>query len=297
MINQVSIATVMMKKILLSLLLCLPLIATAQVKSGIPISEVVRQAQAEVAQRKKNRVQQSEKIIIRTIPQEPSTDNSRYNPYDAVAIKPTATPNFTHQEQAIIRTPRPPRTPYINPMPKLPRTQKAPALRNTEFDEQLDFTNQFGLSLSTNALMWVTAIPNIDVRFQYDKFSAVGSFGFASWNMPNQKFWWITSLGGELHYDIIPNLYVGAMYNWFNYNIKFGVTGNQGITQSVGAVVGYKLPIGRKLALDFGLGLGYALVDNERYHEEGTTFVRDKNRKFGYWGPIKAQVSLVWRIL
>lgn len=304
-----------MKKLVIAFLLCLPLTALAQMKPGIPISEVVRQAQAELATQKKTKgVSQEPKIRVEQQQNTPLITPT-YDPRLAAGAGPVI-----YSEPRAMRTPRtarvarqprqttekssalttaPAGTPRAasEPTPSVYRAPRSPRATNGEFASQLDYDRKFGLSLATNGLMWLMATPNLDLRLQYDKFSLVGSAAYSGWNMPEQKFWWITSLGAELRYDVIPNVYVGLMYTWFNYNIKFSGTGNQGIANAAGIVAGYKLPIGRKLALDFGIGLGYALVENERYHDQGTVFIRDERRTYGYWGLTKAQVSLVWRML
>lgn len=256
-----------MKKLFASLILSIPLACFAQVKPGIPISEVVRQAQTQVEAQGKSK-----------------KDNSARGARNGYWTE--------FSDQTGDRMDRRPRCGQ-----SVRDFDVQGSTRQTAFADQLDFDNRFGLSLGTNGLLWLAAIPNLDVRLQWDKFSLVGNIGYSAWTTSDRNFWWVTTFGAQLRYDIIPNVYVGVMYNWFSYNLKLTANGNQGVAQAVGAVAGYKLPIGRKLALDFGLGLGYALVDNEKYVQQGTSLVRDSRRTFGYWGLTQAQVALVWRIL
>lgn len=285
-----------MKKLLAILLICLPLSTFAQVKPGIPISEVVRQAKAEAAAEKGRAARRVKETTAETNKQwEPQPQQRSQQPvasqYDNFGY--TFQPVFTHETQAekAIKSPR-----AFEPKLRTARPERAKC-NFPRFTDQLDFSRQFGLSISTNGLMWLAAVPNIDVRLQLGKFSLMGSAAYSSWDIADLKYWWTTSFAGELHYDITPNVYIGAMYNWYNYNYKLSETGHQGLAQSLGVVAGYKLPISRSLSLDFGIGLGYALIDNEKYHEQGTALIRDERRTFGYWGLTKAQVSLVWRIL
>ena len=63
-----------------------------------------------------------------------------------------------------------------------------------------------------------------------------------------------------------------------------------------GIEYGYSLPIGRRLNIDFTIGVGYMggkLVD---YVPGNGFYIWQKTRHFNWFGPTKAEISLVWLI-
>lgn len=59
---------------------------------------------------------------------------------------------------------------------------------------------------------------------------------------------------------------------------------------------GYSLPIGRQFNIDFTLGVGYLSGDYMKYQPEDNCYVWESTRKRKWFGPTKAEVSLVWYI-
>ena len=63
-----------------------------------------------------------------------------------------------------------------------------------------------------------------------------------------------------------------------------------------GLEYGYSLPVGRRLSIDFAAGVGYM---GGKYHEYLTAdgcAVRQKTSRRRWFGPTKAEVSLVWTL-
>ena len=63
-----------------------------------------------------------------------------------------------------------------------------------------------------------------------------------------------------------------------------------------GIEYGYSLPIARRLNLDFTLGLGYLEGKLIEYVPEDNHYVWQKTKKLHWFGPTKAEISLVWLI-
>lgn len=63
---------------------------------------------------------------------------------------------------------------------------------------------------------------------------------------------------------------------------------------AVGLSYGYSLPIGTQFNIDFTLGVGYMKGDYMKYHPKDGCYVWDSTHNRKWFGPTKAEVSLVW---
>lgn len=76
---------------------------------------------------------------------------------------------------------------------------------------------------------------------------------------------------------------------------------HQGEHWSVGMSYGYAIPIGRRLNLECSISLGYTSIAYRKFEpsEDYEILWRDpiKHGRWNYWGPTKAQISLVYPIL
>ena len=64
----------------------------------------------------------------------------------------------------------------------------------------------------------------------------------------------------------------------------------------VGLNYGYSLPVGRRLNIDFSLGFGYMTGTYYTYKPIDNCYVWQSTKTRHYFGPTKAEVSLVWLI-
>lgn len=90
--------------------------------------------------------------------------------------------------------------------------------------------------------------------------------------------------------------YVGAMFKTGEFNYKLSGTGRQGDLIGGGLTGGCRLRLGKALALDLGIALGYLNADFEKYEVINGVRVRRGNETKNWWGPINAGVTLVWQI-
>ena len=67
---------------------------------------------------------------------------------------------------------------------------------------------------------------------------------------------------------------------------KFGFGG--------GLEYGYSMAVGRRLNLDFSLGIGYQGGEYKEYEPQGDRYAWQATRQRHWFGPTKAEVSLVW---
>ena len=63
-----------------------------------------------------------------------------------------------------------------------------------------------------------------------------------------------------------------------------------------GLEYGYSVPIGRTLNLDFGIGAGYLGGEYKVYEPIDDHYVWRETRQRHWFGPTKAEISLVWLI-
>ncbi len=90
--------------------------------------------------------------------------------------------------------------------------------------------------------------------------------------------------------------YLGVMFKAGQFNYKLSETGRQGDLLGGGLTGGYILPIGKRLALDFSLGLGYQNADYEKYRIIDDMRVRQGSEVQGWWGPVNAGITLKWNL-
>ena len=63
-----------------------------------------------------------------------------------------------------------------------------------------------------------------------------------------------------------------------------------------GVEYGYSLPIARRFNLDMTLGLGYLGGKVVKYVPTRTGYMWESTRNLHWFGPVKAEISLVWLI-
>ena len=80
------------------------------------------------------------------------------------------------------------------------------------------------------------------------------------------------------------------------YDFELGGRGYLGDKWAYGAGIsyGYSLPVGKRLNMDFTLGLGYLGGEYKEYLPIEGHYVWQVTKHLHWWGPTKAEVSLVW---
>lgn len=170
----------------------------------------------------------------------------------------------------------------------------------TAADKRKASPDKCGLALRANLLRWATLTPDLGVEWRINRNWGVlvnGAWTSWSWDNKNRRYA-LWNVSPEIHYYIGKEKrgYLGVMYQLGEFNYKFGDTGKQGDYKGGGITGGYVLPIGKCLALDFSLGLGYTRADFEKYMVTDGVRVRQGNGVKNYWGVNKAGVTLVWKL-
>ena len=163
--------------------------------------------------------------------------------------------------------------------------------------------------LKTNMLYDVAAIPNIGFEVAIGHQWSVGVNWIYAWwsNDTKHRFWRVYGGDAECRYWFSPRHkktsvmcghHIGLYGQMLTYDIEWGGRGYLGDRWSWGAGLsyGYSLPIGRQFNIDFTLGVGYLSGDYMKYQPEDNCYVWESTRKRKWFGPTKAEVSLVWYI-
>ncbi len=169
-------------------------------------------------------------------------------------------------------------------------------------------------ALKTNMLYDVLAVPNIGVEFYLGhNLSVTTSWMYAWWSNDGRHRYWRT-YGGDLALrrwfgrrdgaGPLSGHHLGIYAGVLTYDFCFGNKGYMGgkpggsildrLNYVAAAEYGYSLPVSRRLNIDFSIALGYM---GGRYHEyrpvdDHYVWLSTRNRR--WFGPVKAEVSLVW---
>lgn len=165
--------------------------------------------------------------------------------------------------------------------------------------------------LRTNGLYDLALSPNVGIEFQTDlglafQFDYVGAW----WNSPSKnRFFSNYGFQTEIRYyfkhkntaNPFRGLHAGVYGQMATFDFEFGGEGvqcpNLDDAWGLGLSGGYTLPISRRWAIDFVLGLGYFTAKYKTYdptYNGGYQATGTKRLKF--FGPTKLEVSFVWSL-
>ena len=170
------------------------------------------------------------------------------------------------------------------------------------------------LALKTNMLYDVLAVPNIGVEFYLGKnWSISGNWMYGWWNSDNKhRYWRIYGgeiavrkwLGKKASEKPLTGHHLGVYGQLFTYDFEWNGTGYMGgepgktlwnsPNYAAGVEYGYSLPIGRRLNIDFTVGVGYWGGTYYTYTPLDGHYVWESTKKRHWFGPTKAEISLVW---
>ena len=161
-------------------------------------------------------------------------------------------------------------------------------------------------ALKTNALYDLLLIPNIGIEYAVnEQWSVAANWMYAWWsNRGKDNFWRIYGgdvevrrwFGKKADEKPLQGHHVGVYGQLFTYDFELGGRGYLGDKWSYafGFSYGYSLPLAKRLNLDFNLGLGYWGGKYKEYLPIEGHYVWQSTKQRHWWGPTKAEVSLVW---
>ena len=167
-------------------------------------------------------------------------------------------------------------------------------------------SKRFYWALKTSALYDVAAVPNIGVELYVGKgWSVNANWMYAWWsNRSKNRFWRIYGgdvevrrwFGEQASRKPLQGHHVGIYGQGATYDFEFGGRGYLGDKWAFGGGLsyGYSMPVGKRLNVDFTLGLGYLGSEYKEYLPIEGHYVWQVTKRLHWWGPTKAEVSLVW---
>lgn len=174
----------------------------------------------------------------------------------------------------------------------------------------------FYMDLKTNLLYDAAALPTIGIDFYLGKNLSVGAnWTYGWWDRNSSHRYW-RAYGGDInlrwwfgkaaHEKPLTGHHIGIFGGITTYDFEFGGSGRMGglpghtlwdrCMRMAGVEYGYSLPIARRLNLDFTLGVGYLGGKYIKYIPKGNGYLWQSTNKLTWFGPIKAEISLVWLI-
>ena len=164
------------------------------------------------------------------------------------------------------------------------------------------------MAIKTNLAYDALLIPNIGIEFYLEKKWSVSlNWMYAWWKSDRKHNYWRT-YGGDFEIrrwlgkksDIKPlsGHHLGLYAHTLTYDFELGGRGYLGdkCTYGRGVSYGYSLPLTSRLNMDFTLGLGYLGGIYKEYLPIDDHYVWQKTRRMNWFGPTKAEISLVWLI-
>ncbi len=179
-----------------------------------------------------------------------------------------------------------------------------------------DFCRPFYMDVRTNMLFDALALPNIGAEFYIGRdFSLGGDWVYGWWSDTARHRYW-RAYGGELfgrwwfgsaaRRKPLTGHHIGLYGQLYTYDFEWGGKGQMGgkpggnlwdkAQWGLGLEYGYSLPVGRRINIDFSLGLGYTAGYYYEYKPVDTHYVWQSTSHRRWFGPTKAEISLVWLI-
>ena len=164
----------------------------------------------------------------------------------------------------------------------------------------------FYWALKTNGLYDLALIPNIGVEvYAGRQWSVAANWMYAWWsNTGKNNFWRI--YGGDVEVrrwfgkkaaeKPLQGHHLGVYGQLLTYDFETGGRGYMADkwNYTFGVSYGYSLPIAKRLNLDFTLGIGYWGGRYKEYLPVEGHYVWQSTKQRHWWGPTKAEVTLVW---
>lgn len=163
------------------------------------------------------------------------------------------------------------------------------------------------IAARTNMLFDAALVPNVGVEIYLgNKWTVGGNWNYSWWKKDGNTHWYEQTYGGDFEVrkyfgaksDIKPftGHHFGVYYQMMTYDMETGHKGYQAAKWNYGGGIsyGYAMPIGKRLNIDFSLGVGYIGGEYKEYIPIDKCYVWQATKKRRWVGPTKAEVSLVW---
>ncbi|TCO87416.1 uncharacterized protein DUF3575 [Bacteroides heparinolyticus] len=162
----------------------------------------------------------------------------------------------------------------------------------------------FYMAVKTNLLYDAVVLPNLGLEFYVGRGWSVAGNWMYTWLKSDRRHRYHRIYGGDLEvrrwlsYGRKPltGHHIGVYGQLLTYDLEWGGRGYLGDRWSYGGGLsyGYSAPIGRRLNLDFSIGIGYLGGEYYEYVPQGDCYLWQATKQRRWFGPTKAEVSLVW---
>ncbi len=160
-------------------------------------------------------------------------------------------------------------------------------------------------ALKSNLLYDALLVPNLSLEASIGSGWTLGAGGMLAWWSKDAKhrYWRIYGGGLEIRKYFgtlskskpLQGHHLGIYGDFLTYDFEFGAKGYQSkATYAAGIKYGYSHPIGKRLNLDFALGIGYLHSNYKTYVPRDGCYVYQETKKQKWLGPTQAEISLVW---
>lgn len=174
----------------------------------------------------------------------------------------------------------------------------------------------FYMNIRTNMLYDALLVPNIGVEFYLGKDWSVVANWMYGWWKTDRRHWYWRAYGGDIAVrkwfgkaakeKPLTGHHLGIYGQIFTYDFETGGRGYMGgkpggtlwdkMNWAAGVEYGYSLPVARRLNIDFTVGVGYWGGTYYEYKPVDGCYVWQSTKQRHWFGPTKAEVSLVWLI-
>lgn len=184
------------------------------------------------------------------------------------------------------------------------------------FGPASDGRKPFYMAVKTNMLYDAVAVPNIGVEFYVGRnWSLTGDWTYAWWDKNSRhRYWrvyggtvgvrrWFGRAAGR---KPLTGHHLGINAGAVTFDFEWGGKGYMGgkpghnlwdrCMATASVEYGYSLPVSRRLNIDFTLGVGYVGGKVVDYVPDGDRYLWQRTRHVNWFGPTKAEISLVWLI-
>ena len=170
-----------------------------------------------------------------------------------------------------------------------------------------DNNQKIYMSIRTNMLYDVALTPTIGVDFHLGRNWSLGANWTYAWWHQDSWSYYHRVYGGDVNLRKyfgasarrrpLSGHHIGVYAQAFTYDFEYGSAGFlSNFSYGGGLEYGYSLPVSKTLNIDFSIGCGYLGGEYKVYDPIDDHYVWRETRQRHWYGPTKAEISLVWNI-
>lgn len=159
------------------------------------------------------------------------------------------------------------------------------------------------LAIKTNLLYDAILMPSLEVEYRINDRWSVNLEGDMAWwkNDGKHKYYQLATISPEGRYWFKTRKpwhghYIGLFGGFTWYDLENGKRGYKGEAEMAGLSYGYMWPIGKRISLETGVGIGFLHTRYEEYLPLEGHYVYQQTKQTNYFGPLKLKLALVWRL-